>query len=164
MYTLHSTTIGELKLQVKRSSGSNKRPSHSKKKSRHVSWNPLPNYQCIRKGIPFDTVAQLEKAYAEETVHTSHFYIFEHIDIHVVRNPHVPKYEAAYYITERSGYVLVQKCHMKLAYANDERKNKDLAYTFVSDNDPYWVDRHVACMENEQACKTRYEKKKKSKK
>ncbi len=137
---------------------------------RHVIWNPFAKYVCekgveyslIRKGRPVRNEEEVDRLFKEKSsLKEDYFFLFKHNDINVRRNKRIPLYEAAYYCSDTNYYIRVQKCHLKQAYANSGRCDKDAMWSLVDeDNDiPYWVDRHAFCKQSQRDSKRKYESK-----
>lgn len=137
---------------------------------RHVVWNPFEKYGSatgteyvlIRPGIAVKNEEEVDRLFKEKsTLNEGYFYLFKHSDPNVRRNKRIPLYEAAYYCSERGYYLRVQKCHMKQAYANSGRCDKDAMWSVLENGQPYWVDRHAFCKESQRESKRKYESKQK---
>lgn len=135
---VNSTTVGELKCKFRKR---RKQVSTVPKKSRHVEFIPGDQYQVIRLGTPISE-DELVTLFQTQELQESMLYIFQHTDVEVVRNPHIPKYEAAFLYKGSGIYIRAQKRHMEQIYQNANRpKVKEKLWEMCDDGTPYYVDR-----------------------
>lgn len=133
-------------------------------KSRHVTWTPGVQYECVRKGTRVLTSeGELDELFSKRSsdIHERLFFIFRNRDPSVERNANVPLYEACYACAD-GRYLKVQKCHLKLAYTHAERTDAARAWDVDEHGVPYWVDRYAMCKMKLRVNKQRYEKKQKT--
>ena len=110
---------------------------------RHVTWTPGDVYLLLCKGIPVRNEAEIFELHQQKRLTPAYFYIFKHKDALLQRNVHIPVYEAVYWCCESNHFVLVQKRHLRAAYAAVSQNKRDHMHDInVTTGYPYWVDRH----------------------
>ena len=159
MEALFTFDLGNIIERTAKKRARSNKSSPSVRDGRHVVWRPGEKYTCIRQGRPIQDETHAKKLLDAHQTDESYFYIFRSVDPNVQRNPNVPKYEAAYFCSERNYYIRVQMCHLKQAYANAQRTDLSRAFSLMDDGTPYWVDRFAVSMENLRLSRKRYKKK-----
>lgn len=165
-WLFQAPSIGDIKEVVERAQKKRPREGKAVVKSgrgcgRHVKWNPGQEYVCVREGVEMESELDLDHLYKTKQLKESLFYIFKNVDKNVERNEDVPLYEAVYSCAGR--YYVVQKRHLKQAYANSKRNDIKQMWTILEDGVPYYVDRYAYCRQSQLESKKRYENKRVSK-
>lgn len=166
MWLFEDHTIGDIRKVVDRTIQSKKRlrttsAGPSKRTSaRHVKWDLMPLYTCIRDGIPVESEHAVDALFKEKRLTQEHFYIFKHNDSNVERNQEVPLYEAVYKCG--TAFIKAQKCHLKQAYINSGKMESSMIWSIGVDGVPYHVDRFCYARQSQLDSKKRYEKKNKN--
>lgn len=164
MWLFEEHTIGDIRRVVDRTIQSKKRLRNkgpSKRTSaRHVKWDLMPLYTCIRDGIPMESEHAIDTLFKEKRLTQEHFYIFKHMDSNVERNQEVPLYEAVYKCG--STYIKAQKCHLKQAYIHSGMMDSSMIWNILPSGVPYHVDRFCYARQSQLDSKKRYEKKNKN--
>lgn len=163
-WLFEAPSIGDIKEVVERAQ--KKRPRERNAKSgggggRHVKWNPGQDYVCVRNGVEMESETALDHLFKTKQLTESLFYVFKNVDTNVERNEDVPLYEAVYLCGGR--YYVVQKRHLKQAYANSKRNDVKQMWDILEGGVPYYVDRFAYCRQSQLESKKRYENKRVSK-
>ena len=126
--------------------------------SRHVAWtaDDMAHYELVRPGIALaGGSVEADELFAKKQIREAHFFIWQHKDPNVQRNPSVPKYEATYLFADSNQHVRVKKCHLKVGYQEAGRFSH--ANMWSVDRLPYWVDRYAFSKLKQQSSKRKYE-------
>lgn len=114
---------------------------------RHVTWTPDDIYELLHQGTAVQNETEIFELHQQRRLTPAYFYIFKHKDGRLARNVDIPVYEAVYWCIESQRYVLVQKRHLRAAYAAVSQNKREHMYDIdAATGKPYWVDRHLFCV------------------